>query len=64
MNDFFNAALWEKVWKDESDLKIDRMKKISYHPIQKGNRQKAFSNLYVKPIFQYRRSKKNRYFLI
>lgn len=32
MNDFFNAALWEKVWKDESDLKIDRMKKNGIDP--------------------------------
>ncbi|TDF99496.1 class I SAM-dependent methyltransferase [Paenibacillus piri] len=27
MNDFFNAAIWGKAWKDESDLKINRMKK-------------------------------------
>lgn len=32
MNDFFNASLWEKVWKDESDLKIDRMKKNGIDP--------------------------------
>ncbi|MBB6670846.1 class I SAM-dependent methyltransferase [Cohnella nanjingensis] len=32
MNDFFNAALWEKAWKDESDLKIDRMKKNGIDP--------------------------------
>ncbi|WP_068613642.1 class I SAM-dependent methyltransferase [Paenibacillus tuaregi] len=32
MNDFFNAALWEKVWKDESDVKIDRMKKSGIDP--------------------------------
>ncbi|TVX98597.1 class I SAM-dependent methyltransferase [Cohnella terricola] len=32
MNDFFNAALWEKAWKDESDLKIGRMKKNGIDP--------------------------------
>src|SRR5690554_6827237 len=26
MNDFFNAVVWEKAWKDEADLKLDRMK--------------------------------------
>ncbi|KWX85957.1 SAM-dependent methyltransferase [Paenibacillus riograndensis] len=31
-DDFFNAAMWEKVWKDESDLKIDRMKKSGIDP--------------------------------
>lgn len=32
MNDFFNAALWEKEWKDESDLKSGRMKKNGIDP--------------------------------
>jgi 2-polyprenyl-3-methyl-5-hydroxy-6-metoxy-1,4-benzoquinol methylase len=32
MNDFFNAAIWEKAWKDESDLKINRMKKNGIDP--------------------------------
>ncbi|MDF2662753.1 MAG: hypothetical protein K0Q94_5544 [Paenibacillus sp.] len=32
MNDFFNAALWEKAWKDDSDLKINRMKKNGIDP--------------------------------
>ncbi|SFM35742.1 methyltransferase, FkbM family [Paenibacillus sp. 1_12] len=32
MNDFFNAANWEKAWKDESDLKINRMKKNGIDP--------------------------------
>lgn len=32
MNDFFNAALWEKVWKDESELKINKMKKNGIDP--------------------------------
>ncbi|SDY23802.1 Methyltransferase domain-containing protein [Evansella caseinilytica] len=32
MNDFFNAAMWETVWKDESALKIDRMKKNGIDP--------------------------------
>ncbi|REK74746.1 class I SAM-dependent methyltransferase [Paenibacillus paeoniae] len=32
MNDFFNASIWEKVWKDESDLKINRMKKNGIDP--------------------------------
>lgn len=27
MNDFYNAAVWEKVWKDDSDFKLDRMKR-------------------------------------
>ncbi|MNW42775.1 hypothetical protein D3C74_199580 [compost metagenome] len=31
-DDFFNAAMWEKVWKDESDLKIDRFKKSGIDP--------------------------------
>lgn len=32
MNDFYNAALWEKAWKDESDLKSSRMKKNGIDP--------------------------------
>ncbi|NOU88208.1 methyltransferase domain-containing protein [Paenibacillus sp. LMG 31460] len=32
MNDFFNAAIWEKAWKDESDLNINRMKKNGIDP--------------------------------
>lgn len=32
MNDFFNAAVWEKAWKDESDLKLDRIKRNGIDP--------------------------------
>jgi len=32
MNDFFNAATWEKAWKDDSDLKLDRMKRNGIDP--------------------------------
>jgi len=32
MNDFYHAAIWEKAWKDESDLKIDRLKKNGVDP--------------------------------
>jgi len=32
MNDFYNAAIWEKAWKDESDLKMARMKKSGIDP--------------------------------
>ncbi|WP_019909021.1 class I SAM-dependent methyltransferase [Paenibacillus sp. HW567] len=31
-DDFFNAAMWEKVWKDESDIKIARMKMNGIDP--------------------------------
>lgn len=32
MNDFFNAAVWEKAWKDDADLKLDRMKRKGIDP--------------------------------
>jgi len=32
MNDFFNSAHWEKTWKDESDRRLDRMKRNGIDP--------------------------------
>ncbi|WP_141501809.1 class I SAM-dependent methyltransferase [Paenibacillus luteus] len=32
MNDFFNAAIWEKAWKDESVLKLNKMKMNGIDP--------------------------------
>lgn len=32
MNDFYDAAIWEKAWKENSDLKIERMKKNGIDP--------------------------------
>lgn len=32
MNDFFDAAVWEKAWKDDADMKFDRMKRNGIDP--------------------------------
>lgn len=32
MNEFFNASVWEKAWKDDADLKLDRMKRNGIDP--------------------------------
>ncbi|MEK8128520.1 methyltransferase domain-containing protein [Paenibacillus filicis] len=44
MNDFFNAANWEEAWKDESDLKISRLKKNGIDPARAfDNKAKTFN---------------------
>jgi len=44
MNDFFNAAIWEQAWKDESDLKMNRMKKNGIDPTRSfDHKAKAFN---------------------
>lgn len=32
MNDFFNAAIWEKAWKDDPDTGVNKMKKAGIEP--------------------------------
>lgn len=32
MNDFFNAAIWEKAWKDHGDTIVNKMKKVGILP--------------------------------
>jgi SAM-dependent methyltransferase len=32
MNDFFNAAIWEKAWKDHGDTIVNKMKKVGIVP--------------------------------
>ncbi|MGG6313654.1 class I SAM-dependent methyltransferase [Paenibacillus macerans] len=32
MNDFFNAAIWEKAWKDDSDTAINKMRRAGIDP--------------------------------
>jgi SAM-dependent methyltransferase len=49
MNDFFNAAIWEKAWKDESVLKLNKMKMKgidptrSFDPKAKSFNEQSFS---------------------
>lgn len=44
MNDFFNAAVWEKAWKDESDLKLDRMKRNGIDPTRSFDQKAKIFN--------------------
>jgi len=44
MNDFYNTSIWEQAWKDESDLKINRMKKNGIDPTRSfDNKAKVFN---------------------
>ena len=44
MNDFYNAVIWEKAWKDESDLKLDRMKRNGIDPTRSFDQKAKIFN--------------------
>lgn len=44
MNDFFDAVVWEKAWKEESDLRLDRLKRNGIDPTRSFDQKAKMFN--------------------